>query len=329
VALSELKQVNAMIGLSKNIPGWPTTLADHKYTLARIELKLTVSDLALPGSSKVVNPDLLFVSDERNYSLLVELKSGSYHEHDLEQSENMTAVTPLELVRGGRVTLLVPANLLEHKISSMLIVNQENVAAFENALAAANCAICLVSISRTLIQTKRGTLIDDQLDSVFKRGISIDKHYLPSRLVRVLPTTNETKDLKRCVVETVREFWVNSERVINPSIVGQRLFSGGIWQLFDTQAQNQFLDIAKRVLKDMHETEFNRYLQRVPGSMVDWNLLRLPDSEGKNRLKAIQTFQRIMREYKERLLHDVDYPGRQKDQMTLDDVVKNFIPEKV
>jgi hypothetical protein len=128
-------------------------------------------------------------------------------------------------------------------------------------------------------------------------------------------------------VETVRELWVNSERVINPSILGQRLFSEGIWQLFDTQAQNQFLEVAKRVLKDMHETEFNRYLQRVPGSMVKWNLLRLPDSEGKNRLKAIQSFQRVIRDYKERLLHDSAYPGRQKDQLTLDDIVKNFIPK--
>jgi hypothetical protein len=164
------------------------------------------------------------------------------------------------------------------------------------------------------------------LDGEFKRGISIDKHYLPNRLVRVLPTTNETKDLKRCVVETVRELWVNSERVINPSILGQRLFSEGIWQLFDTQAQNQFLDVAQRVLKDMHETEFNRYLQRVPRSTLEWNLLRLPDSEGKNRLKPIQAFQKAVREYKERLQHDIDYSGRQKDQMTLDDVVENFTP---
>jgi hypothetical protein len=238
----------------------------------------------------------------------------------------MTAVTPLQLIRDGRVTLSAPGNLLNHKISSILVVNQENVTAFETALASANCAICLVSVSTALIRTQRGTLTDDRLDGEFKRGISIDKHYLPNRLVRVLPTTNETKDLKRCVVETVRELWVNSERVINPSILGQRLFSEGIWQLFDTQAQNQFLDVAQRVLKDMHETEFNRYLQRVPGSILEWNLLRLPDSEGKNRLKAMQTFQRVVREYKERLLHDIDYPGRQKDQMTLDDVVKNFIP---
>lgn len=327
MALSELHQVNAMIGLSKHMPGWPSTLADHKYTLARIELKLSVPDPAQPGSSKVINPDLLFISDERNYSLLVELKSGSYHYHDLEQSQNMTAVTPLQLIREGRVTLTAPGNLLTHKISSMLVVNHENVTAFEDALATANCPICLVSISRALIQARRGTLTDDRLDGEFKHGISIDKHYLPTRLVRVLPTTNETKDLKRCVVETVREFWVNSERVINPSILGQRLFSEGIWQLFDTQAQNQFLDIAKRVLKDMHETEFNRYLQRVPGSMVDWNLLRLPDSEGKNRLKATQTFARTIQDYKERLLHDSEYVGRQKDQLTLDDVVKNFLPE--
>jgi hypothetical protein len=327
VALSELQQVNAMIGLSKNIPGWPSTLADHKYTLVRIELKLTVPDPARPGSSKVINPDLLFVSDERNYSLLVELKSGSYHHHDLEQAQNMSEVTPVQLIREGRVTLPAAVNLINHKISSMLVVNQENVTAFESALATAHCGVCLVSISTALIHTESGSLSDGQLDGVFKRGISIDKHYLPSRLVRVLPTTNETKDLKRCVVETVRDFWVNSERVINPTVMAQRLFSGGIWELFDTQAQNQFVDVAKRVLKDMHETEFNRYLQRVPGSLVEWNLLRLPDSEGKNRLKSIQTFQKVVRDYKERLLHDSAYPGRQKEQLTLDDIEKNFIPK--
>lgn len=93
MALTELQQVNAMIGLSRNILGWPNTLADHKYTLVRIELKLTVPDPTRPGSSRVINPDLLFVSDERNLSLLVELKSGSYHYHDLEQSQNMSEVT--------------------------------------------------------------------------------------------------------------------------------------------------------------------------------------------------------------------------------------------
>jgi hypothetical protein len=49
----------------------------------------------------------------------------------------------------------------------MLLVNEENITAFENALETANCAICLVSISTTLIHTKRGTLTDDRLDGEF------------------------------------------------------------------------------------------------------------------------------------------------------------------
>jgi len=326
VAFSELQQVNAIIGLSKNVPGWPSTLADHKYTLTRIELKLTLADPAKPGSSKVVNPDLLFVSDERNYSLLVELKSGSYQYHDLEQSQNMCDVTPVQLIRDGRVTLPSVANVITHKISTMLVVNQENLLAFKTGLA--TCSICIVSMSRSLIRAEQGDLNDDKLNNEFKTGISIDKHYLPSRLIRVLPTTNETKDLKRCVVETVRDLWVNSERVVNPNVLAQRLFSGGIWELFDTGAQNQFLNLAKLVLKDMHETEFNRYLQRVPGSMADWNLLRLPESEAKVRLKAIQTFQKTVRDYKERLLHDTEYPERRTEQLTLDDVVQNFMPKE-
>jgi len=238
----------------------------------------------------------------------------------------MCKVTPVQLIRGGRVTLPTAASLITHQISTMLVANQENVTTFETALSAAHCAVCLVSISSSLIHTEYGDLVDGQLDREFKRGISIDKQYLPNRLVRVLPTTNETKDLQRCVVETVRDFWVNSERVINPIVIAQKLFKGGIWQLFDTEAQNQFVGVAKRVLKDMHETEFNRYLQRVPGPLDEWNLMRLPDSEVKNRLKAIQTFQKAVRDYKVRLLHEVEYTGRIKDQLTLDDVVKNFIP---
>src|SRR5260370_28971387 len=114
----------------------------------------------------------------------------------------MSEVTPVQLIRDGRVTLPSAANVITHKISSMLVVNQEHVAEFVSALAGAHCAVCLVSISRSLIQTGYGNLADRPLDGEFRSGISIDKQYRPNRLVRVLPTTTETKDLKPCVLAT-------------------------------------------------------------------------------------------------------------------------------
>jgi hypothetical protein len=115
MALSELQQVNAFIGLSKNIPGWPSTLADHKYTLDRIELKFKISDPTRPGYSIVINPDLLFVSDERNCSLIVELKSGTFHAHDLQQMDNFVRLKPIELVRNAGVTLPSVTHVPSHK----------------------------------------------------------------------------------------------------------------------------------------------------------------------------------------------------------------------
>lgn len=180
MGLSELQQVNAIIGLSKKVAGWPSTLADHRYSLDRIELKLKIPDATKPGISIVVNPDLLFVSDERNYSLVVELKSGSYHDHDLKQIENLVAVTPVQLIRDGRVTLQHASSVLTHRISVMLVVNHDNLGGFLSAIKAAANKSCLVSLSTTIIQTQHGTLSDNQLDSVFRSGIAIDKSYLPT-----------------------------------------------------------------------------------------------------------------------------------------------------
>jgi hypothetical protein len=38
--LTELEQVNAIVGLGMRIDGWPSTFADLGYVLDRIELKI-------------------------------------------------------------------------------------------------------------------------------------------------------------------------------------------------------------------------------------------------------------------------------------------------
>lgn len=329
MALSELQQVNAIIGLSKNIPGWPSTLADHKYSLDRIELKFKVRDPKRPGHSIIINPDLLFVSDERNSSLIVELKSGSFHDHDLRQMDNLVELKPLELIRDGAVTLqyISPSHISSHKISVMMLVNQEYLERFLDEFTSADHKASLVSIDEKLIQSKHGNLTDSRLDREFKNGINIEKRFMPTKFVRVLPTTNETYDVIKFIVETVKELWVNNERSVTPQRIATKLFNG-IWELFDSDAQEQFVSLAKETLKDMRQTEFNRYLAPMLGKKNEWKLLSLPETEGKNRTSAQKTFSKAAQEYKWRKLHGTEYKGgRHIDHPDFGDVVEGFYPD--
>lgn len=323
MGLTELEQVNAIIALSKRIEGWPSTLADHGYSLDRIELKLKVSDPSAPGVSKVVNPDLLFVADTRNFSLMVELKSGTFNYHVIEQADGLVRVTPLELVRGGRVSLHTAANVMTHRISSMVVINHEYLTDYLVEFKNAACVASLVSISSDVIQAHHGTMADAPLDAEFKRGMGISQTFLPTKLVRVLPTTNNEIELVDVIVSTVMELWVRNERSVTAQRVAERLFTndwGSYWELFDTDAQKRFLDVAHDTLKDMHQTEFNPYLGTVPGAWNEWRLLKLPEAEGQNQTKAYKAFQRAAQEYKWRRRNKHEYRGRHIDQLTLEDI---------
>ena len=276
-------------------------------------------DPSRAGLNIIINPDLLFVSDERNRSLIIELKSGSYNEHVLDQLSRLTTLNSHDLVRYGRVTLPHASAVLTHLISILLVINHEHLEGFKTELATVE-GFCLASISAELIQTQAGTLSDSALNAEFRTGIAIHQKYLPTRLVRILPTTNVTKDLKRYIVDTVKYFWVNSERTVNPLILARRIFENGVWELFDADAQARFVKVANELLKDMRETEFQRYIQRVPGVQHEWKLVRVPESHDKHRLRALQSFQRAVDQYKTRLENDVPYLNRHHDQMTIDEI---------
>src|SRR6185436_6417073 len=113
MSLTELEQTNAVVGLSMRIEGWPSTLADHEYTLDRIELKFKVPDPERPGLSIHINPDLLFVADIRNLSLITELKSGRFQ--DFEQLNRFVGVTPMELIRYGRIPMRDQSQAKAHR----------------------------------------------------------------------------------------------------------------------------------------------------------------------------------------------------------------------
>lgn len=91
---------NAVIGLSHPTPPWPELLADAGYRLARVEQPVGTS----AGS---VTVDLLFVADVRSALLAVECKEGSVQS---EQADSYAAMTALDVIQGGSVTVADPSN---------------------------------------------------------------------------------------------------------------------------------------------------------------------------------------------------------------------------
>jgi hypothetical protein len=171
----------------------------------------------------------------------------------------------------------------------MMVVNEQHLGGFLAEFTSAGHKACLVSIDEKLIQTKHGDLTDEPLDREFKNGINIEMSYMPTRLVPVLPTTNEAYEVVRSIVDAVRNLWVNNERFVTPQRIASKVFDD-VWELFDNDARQQFLNLTRKTLKDMRQTEFNRYLVAVPHKPNEWRLLRLPEAEGKNLTTALKTF---------------------------------------
>ena len=321
--LTELDQLNAIIGLSKRIKGWPSTLADLGYVLERVELKIKKPDPARAGISIEVTPDILFVADERNFSFIVELKSGRLQ--DFIQLDKLVDVTPIELVRYGRLVLSNPANVVRHGISVAEVINDEFLSEYLDEFERVGHRATLIGISTDVIKSYYGDLVDSKLDKEFKDGISINDAYRPTRLVRLLPTASDKYAIVRAVVDAFTEAWINNERSTTTTQISERVFKG-VWGVIDTWAQRQFLREARDVLIDMEQTEFSRYLRPVPGH-DEWKLLNLLESiEHKRRSRALQAFQEAAREYKWRRQNNRPYRKRVLAQTTMEDI-EGFLSE--
>jgi hypothetical protein len=330
--LSELEQLNAVIGLSKRIDGWPSTLADLGYQLERIELNLRFPDPSRPGITVEVTPDILFVAFDRNYSRFVELKSGRLQ--DLIQLNKLIQITPRDLVLYGRVGL-AGAKARDHKISVSEFINDEYLSEFLDEFSRVRHKACLLCCGTEVIKSYHGEMPDQKADRVFKTGIDISTARRPTRLIRVLPTTDDKYALTSSVVEAFRECWLNSEHSVSPLRIAERSFRQ-LWGAFDKWAQNRYLAFAKSVLEDMQRSEFNRHMRPIPGKDAEWRLLHLPEEiEHRQQTKAFQAMQKATREYKWRAQHGSPYPKQLASQpsfMDLEEIIADeeddVIPEE-
>ena len=323
MALSELQQINAVIGLSMRIEGWPSTLADNGYTLDRIELKFKVPDPKRPGTGIYINPDLLFVADVRNLSLIVELKSGRFQ--DFQQLDRFVKITPLELVRYGGVP--IGRQIGVHKIGVAEIINEEFLEEYLAEFQRVNQRAALVSIrNSTVIQSHHGTLPDSKLDRTLKAGVPLQGCHPPTKLVPILPTTDDEYRLLVSVVDGVKQLWVSNARTVTPADIGRTVFKQ-LWERFGGDAQRRYLIVAKEVLIDMVQTEFHAYLRPVANERDKWALIQLPDSVAdRHRTRAYQQFGNVVRDYKSRRRTGGEYARRHPSQLSWEDVPE-FAPE--
>jgi hypothetical protein len=325
MGLTELQQTNAVIGLSMRIEGWPSTLADHGYTLDRIELVLKVRDPRRPGFSIRVNPDLLFVADVRNLSLIAELKSGRFQ--DFQQLDRSVKVSWLELIRSGKVPVRDQSQAHAHQIGVAQIINDEFVVEYLAEFERVNHEASLISIGdRTIIKSHHGTLPDSKLDRTFKVGVPLEGYYPPTKLVPVLPTSSDEYALVSSVVDGVKQLWVNNTRTVAPADVGRIVFKQ-LWERFGSEAQARYLVVAKDELREMVQTEFHTYLRALPNERDKWALIQLPESvSDRNRTKAYQQFGNVVREYKLRRKDGREPARRHASQLTWEDI-PGFAPD--
>ena len=324
MARTELQQTNAVIGLSMRIEGWPSTLADHGYTLDRIELILKVRDPRRPGFSIRVNPDLLFVADAHNLSLIAELKKGRFQ--DFQQLDRAGNVTPLELIRSGKMPVRDQSQVHGHQIGVAQIINEEFIAEYLTEFERVNHVASLISIGdRTIIKSHHGTLPDSRLDRTFKVGVPLEGCYPPTKLLPVLPTSGDEYELLSSVVDGVKQLWVNNARTVSPADVGRIVFKQ-LWERFGSDAHARYLAIAKDELREMVQTEFHNYLRPLPNERDKWALIQLPESVGdRNRTRAYLQFGNVVREYKWRRKTGGEPARRHPSQITAEDI-PGFVP---
>ncbi|HEX7722789.1 MAG TPA: hypothetical protein VF397_11570 [Pyrinomonadaceae bacterium] len=324
--LKELEQINAIVGLSMKIEGWPSTLADLGYVLDRIELKFKIPDPKRAGISIYINPDLLFVADVRNFSLITELKSGRFQ--GLEQLNRFVSITPKELILYGGMPVRDQSHAMLHKIGVAEIVNDEFLIEYLSEFTRVNHAASLVSLGTAEIKAHHATLTDSRLDAVLKRGVSLRGFHRPTKLVPVLPTSDDEYGLISSVVNAVKLLWLRNTRNITPGVVGGVVFKQ-LWDRFDRDAHRRYVAITKEVLGDMLQTELHAYLRPVANDNDKWALLELPESvDDRRRTRASQTFADSIQRYKWRRKNNAPYDrSRHSAQVNFEDV-PGYLPNK-
>jgi hypothetical protein len=325
MGLTELQQVNAVVGLGMKIGKWPSTLADHGYTLDKIELKFRITDKSQPGVNLVINPDLLYIHEVRNISLIIELKSGTYQ--GFKQLDGFVSVTAIDLYRYGRVPLDTKV-IADHEIHVVQIINTEFLDEYLPEFERLKHKACLWHIDKDAIQAKYGNGPDNNLHRTISTGVSFKGYRIPTRLVPALPTSDDRHSLVVTVVKAVMHFWSESNRTITPLQVAEDQY-GSLWGLFGTEAQSQYLKIAEETLDDMARCEFHHFMRFGPGESK-WTLLRLPNTASSGQAtKTLQNFQTTMSEYTQRRLHKKKYTGFNPSQENILDIPGVVREEKI
>lgn len=294
--MTPLEQINAIAGLCmKNATGWPNVLNKLGYIVERIELKFTIVDNS--GKSRTVNPDIVLASDKKNSSLFFEAKSGDIQSDCEEQLERYSLVTREDVIQKAAIYSSRPGS---HLFKMILFCNAKYQNSYKRIISAKSFPVAVIAISGKEIKLVLNSIKEKFANEIFRQGINIKNKYPPLSLIPILPDANHVQ-MTEHVVEAIIILLVKKKRHFTTAQLMDNVFGSGLWQSFDTEAKNGLLGKAKRILKEMSNTEFEQHIVRRGGNAQnpeEWTLKNHPDSK---KTRQFQALKKLKIEYISRL----------------------------
>ncbi|MFA6459326.1 MAG: hypothetical protein WCV79_02945 [Candidatus Paceibacterota bacterium] len=309
--MTQIEQLNAIIGFCIKTPGWPHVLSDLGYMIERIELKFSVVDEA--GKSRTINPDIVLMSEKKNFCLVFESKSGSVQQDCSDQLKRYSIVTKNDLIQKGAVTSLSPTNL---DFNIVLIVNSEHTESYKQLIVREKLSTVLTEVNQKKVILIQGQFREVETNEVFRQGISIENQFLPMNFIPILPDSSDIETKER-VVEAVTAFLSRKMKTFGLEQIMDEIFGGGLWSVFDNEAKIALREKIKVILKEMCHTEFSKYIIRRGGDSknpIEWNLRSHP---GSKRTRQFQALKKLKVDYISRLSRGEEYRGYNPGQDTL------------
>ncbi len=171
----ELRLVNAVIGMTADMPGWPNVLHLQGFKLAA--LQRTVKVAGLPGALK---PEAIFFSATRNEAVVIESKSQSLSEPQAHKYWNLTMEDLIEAD-------CLPGSASSGGISPVYFCEEEAGGHLGPAIEHFNdqydANLPLVVYNNKQFRLRTGDIRNRGLHTAFSSTLWFDERYWPTRFV--------------------------------------------------------------------------------------------------------------------------------------------------
>ena len=254
--------LNIIMGLALKIPNWPHPLRDLDYNLELIEANLPEA-----------NPDLILTTKKYNHSIVVDCKSKTIKEEQIERYINIRS-NPSLLTKRGFVDVPVP----QHYSADPTFVSFNDLS--NNSLIVDNKIPLLHVIESNneihTIERKISVFQMDRLNDVFPidiRGMKPPYNLYPF----------DVQDKEIFTIHILRELLDLGIHQISFSEEELLKRAHKYWSIISEHKKREFRTIAGRILYELGRSELKEYLKK---DGAKWNIILKKD------VKSIQAFQK-------------------------------------